>query len=175
MVATRVVLAFDCLIVLFALGADWLVLGMSYSTIFDVYSVVGGYIGSQTAMTCVQSNLSPIVLGNLGLDFSMVAVPAAAALGLAAFSRWKLALPAGIGLVLGGVVWVEGILGISQAVSQNLATCPDLNGPPTVGPSLGPYIAMVAGALLIGTYFMTRLERLDPPMEGRPPTKTGQG
>lgn len=171
MVSIRIILGFDFFVVLFAVGAAWMVLGGQYYLLFDVDSMLGGFLGNQQAMTCVQSNLSPIILSNLGLDLSLVAVPLGVVLGLAAFSRWALSLPAGAALTLGGLLWIGGLSGIGKEVGSQLAGCFE-NSTVAIGPSYGPYVATAAGVLLLASYFLTRIGKLDPPIEGRPPLKT---
>ncbi len=183
MADVRIIIVVGIFILLLSFGAVWISVGGGQSSsggynAFDVASLVGGYVGGQEINppsyqatdfnAYTQAVLPPLMVGSPELDAAILAIPAAFVMALASLARWKLSLPAGILGAAGGVLWTLGVPGIAREAGDRLAAWPGFNGrgiQMPVGSSLGPYIAVVGGALLIVAYLLTTKERLDTPVD----------
>ncbi len=150
---------------------------MQYTGI-DIASMVGGYVGGQQNAAYLNSSASgyassvwallpTIIVGNWALDIGLIGVPVALVLTFASFLRWELSLPAGVIALAGCILWIWGVSAIAPEAGRRLAALNSSSGAPPVpvSASLGSYLMVVAGASLLLTYFMTRAERLDPPLD----------
>ena len=89
----------------------------------------------------------------------------------ASFARWTLSRVAGILELAGAVLWFSGVSAISQEASTRLAEWAGFSGNTQVPVSAdwGTYISAAGGIYLLANYFLTRIGKLDAPMDSSPP------
>ena len=99
---------------------------------------------------------------------ALVTFSAALLLSLVSFVKWKLTLFAGIFPIAAGASWVAGLAVekdyLYAQFNQWTAVTHDLSNP-SFSPSIGPYIAMAAGVLYLGCYFLSRADVLEWPKD----------
>lgn len=181
---TRIIIVVGIFITVLSLGAFWLVIGSARGyDAFDVVGMVGGYIGGQQVNPLsyqasdynayIAAALPPLIIGSWALDGAMAALAAGFFLAFASFARWTLTYLAGILQVVGALLWLAGVAGISQEVGAKLSQWPGFYGSAgavSVSASAGAYIAAASGFVFLAIYFLTRGGRLDTPLDSSLPT-----
>ena len=184
MVDTRIPIVAGIFIVVLSLGAFWLSIGgpqgAGYNA-FDMAGMVGGYIGGQQVNppsytqqdynAYVQAVLPPLIVGNWELDVAMIALTAGMILSFASFAKWTLSRVAGILELAGALLWFSGVSAIGQEASARLAEWAGSGGSTqvSVNADWGTYIAAAGGVFLLADYFLTRIGKLDAPVDSSLP------
>lgn len=175
MVATRVALILGFLILYLSIGASWLYVGQDYYITSSLASMVASYVGGSVPppdpntpyfSTYVAEVISPLVVGNVELVATMFLYPASLLLGVLAFARWRLSLPAGVAAALSGASWIAGVPAVASQAGLRLGEWAGYGGAPTVvpvGDSLAPYITIIGGLAMFTIFLLTRVGKLDPP------------
>jgi len=177
LVSTRVVALIAAAVLWSSVGAGW-VLTVSTTlpaNVIDLASAVGSQYGtcqcppsSAAPDTEALAILDPLMVGPDLLAVTVVTFAAALLLSLVSFVKWKMTLFAGILTIIAGGSWVAGLAVekdyLYAQFNQWTAVTHDLSQP-SFSPSIGPYIAMAAGVLYLGCYFLSRADVLEWPKD----------
>ena len=177
MVSTRVVAIVAAIILWLSVGSGW-ILTVSTATPVNVLDLAGSVGAQYGPCQCPPSSaapetealliLNPLMVGFNLLGATIVTFSLALVFSFLSLFRWKLTLPAGVLSVASGTSWAAGLQvskdylfsqfnqwnAINHAVSQ-----------PEFSPSVGPYIAALAGVVYLSCYFLSRDDILEWPKD----------
>ena len=171
MTSVRLVLAAGFAVDIFALFADWLAAegGNSFTlgfTLPDLFSQqrVPATVSSAYYSAYASSVVAGHVSGDLTLLVAFVAFALSLLIGLAALFRWPLSLASGALALLGAALWLAGVPAVAPDIVAALKKWPGFAGTIPgigVGASVGPYLALVGGIILVLAYVLAKAGRLD--------------
>ena len=100
--------------------------------------------------------------------FAFVAFPVGFVLAFVSLFKWRLMVVAGALSVLSGVSWIGGVNIVQSQVVRGLDTWYGYGGKgvsSAVWAQVGPYIALIAGAVLLAGYALSEMEMLESPID----------
>jgi hypothetical protein len=177
-ISTKIVVGLGIVLLFLAIGMDWLIITFSFSAsnqyvnVFDLAYHINPYI--------IYHNLPPndttdgqiwsILAPQLTVGWFLVAewsFPIALVLSVLALFRWKLALPSGAAAIASGTVWIFGIDSIRLTLATGLSHLQSFvgqDGRAVVNPSLGAYVTILGGVVLVVGYILSITGKLDTPI-----------
>lgn len=179
MVSTRVVIGVSAFILFLAFGSEWLAFdsGGNHSgyTTLEIGSAVGSVYG---ACDCPPSNSSiegqfwlvmiPFIVSPGAFSLAAVVFPVGFVMAVISLFRWKLMAIAGLLAFVGGLAWIWGVILDQARIVHGLNTWWGYGGrtvSSTVWAPIGPYLAIVGGAILMLGYLLSRREVLEYPID----------
>jgi hypothetical protein len=178
MVSTRIVVGLGIVLLFLAIGMDWLIITFLFSTsnqylnVFDLAYHVDPYIIYHTLPPndTTDGQIWSILAPQLTVGWFLVAewsFPIALVLSVLAMFRWKLALPSGAAAISSGMVWILGIDSIRLNLATGLSHLQSFvgqDGRAVVNPSLGAYVTILGGVVLVVGYVLSVTGKLDTPI-----------
>jgi hypothetical protein len=110
----------------------------------------------------------PLLVAPGALLLAFVAFPVGFVLAFVSLFKWRLMVVAGALSFLSGVSWIEGVNFVQSQVVRGLDTWYGYGGKgvsSAVWAQAGPYIALIAGAVLLAGYALSEMEMLESPID----------
>ena len=166
-------------ILLLALGSEWLAFSSDSArfgyTTFDIGTTLGEVYGP---CACPPSNssidgwfwlvMAPLLVAPGLLSFAIVSFPVGFALAIVSLFRWKLMVVSGALSLLSGISWIGGLILAQSEVAHGLSTWYGYRSggvSSAVWAQAGPYIAVFGGAVLLAGYALSRMDKLEWPID----------
>jgi len=177
MVSTRIVIGIGAFIIFLSLGEGWITFSQTLGG-YNPYSIgteIGSFYGP---CHCPTDNSSaegefwllfvPLAASPGPLSASLLLFPISIAVAVVSFFRWKIMAVAGGLALLSGVLWLVGVSLVHGSVEQGLANWAGHGATSAefgVWALMGPYQAVVGGAILLLGYLLSRMDKLDWPVD----------
>jgi hypothetical protein len=180
MVSTRVVIAAGVAALYFSIGAGWLGVTTTQSTYSYNALTITGHVSPYLTTGLFPSNSSedgqiwdvllPLLVSSAPLLSAGVFFLVAVVLSVVSFFRWKLMVVAGALGILSGGLWIWGIGMIGERASSGLTAlcqfqCNAARSSAEFYPQVGAYLAIFGGLVLVMGFVLSRLDRLDYPLD----------
>jgi len=180
MVSTRVVIALGVAALYFSIGAGWLGVTTTQSTYsynaititgqLSPYLTTGSPPSNSTEDGQIWDALLPLFVSNIPLLSAGAFFLVADVLSVVSFFRWKLMVVAGFLAILSGGLWILGIGMIGESASSRITAlcqiqCNAARSSAEIYPQVGAYLAIFGGLILVLGFVLSRLERLDYPLD----------
>ena len=180
MVSTRVVIALGVAALYFSIGAGWLGVTTTQSSYSYNAMTITGHVSPYLTTGLFPSNsteegqiwdvLIPLFVSSVPLLSAGTSFLVAAVLSVVSFFRWKLMVVAGVLAILSGGLWIWGIGMIGESASSKITAlcqfqCNAARASAEIYPQLGAYMAILGGIILVLGFVLSRLERLEFPLD----------
>jgi hypothetical protein len=112
--------------------------------------------------------MAPLLVAPGPLSFAIVSFPVGFALAVISLFRWKLMVVAGALSLLSGISWIGGLRFAQSEVAHGLSKWYGYQGgsvSSAVWAQAGPYIAVFGGVVLLAGYALSRLDKLEWPID----------
>jgi hypothetical protein len=179
MVSTRVVIFVAIFMLFLAFGSGWLAFEsggeqFGYTTL-DIGNSLGSIYGP-CACPPTNSNIDgwfwhvmgPLLVAPGALLFAIISLPVGFLLAALSLFHWKLTIWAGAMSILSGMSWLEGLNIVQPQVVRGLNAWFGYHGgtiSSTVWAQAGPYIAVAGGVILLAGYALSKMEKLEVPID----------
>ena len=180
MVSTRVAIALGVAALYFSIGAGWLGVTTTQSTYSYNAMTITGHVSPYLTTGLFPSNstedgqiwdaLLPLFVSNVPLLSAGVSFLVADVLSVVSLFRWKLMVVAGVLAILSGGLWIWAIGIIGESAGSKIAAlcqlqCNAASSSAEIYTQVGAYLAIFGGLILVLGFVLSRLERLDYPLD----------
>jgi hypothetical protein len=112
--------------------------------------------------------MGPLLVAPGALLFAMISLPVGFLLAVVSLFNWKLMVWGGGMSILSGMFWLEGLNIVQPQVVRGLNAWYGYHGgtiTSTVWAQAGPYVAVVGGVILLAGYALSKMEKLEYPID----------